>query len=144
MCSSDLTLVRLTLRGDSRAYDALIARHRKLLYAIAYAELLDDDAADDVVQDALVRAYERLDQLRAPDLFSSWIARVVVSCAWAQNRSTSRNRAAIDQLDPPPTEFVPNTPRLDRSEEHTSELQSQAYLVCRLLPEKKKHSRPPS
>ena len=113
---TDATLVRLTLRGDSRAYDALIARHRKLLYAIAYAELLDDDAADDVVQDALVRAYERLDQLRAPDLFSSWIARVVVSCAWAQNRSTSRNRAAIDQLDPPPTELVPNTSRLDREE----------------------------
>src|SRR2546425_6153712 len=32
---------------------------------------------------------------------------------------------------------------LDRSEEHTSELQSLAYLVCRLLLEKKKHERPP-
>src|SRR2546423_6717716 len=35
-------------------------------------------------------------------------------------------------------------PRIDRSEEHTSELQSLAYLVCRLLLEKKKTSFPPT
>src|SRR5205823_14961887 len=37
-------------------------------------------------------------------------------------------------------DHISNTPRTTRSEEHTSELQSLAYLVCRLLLEKKKHN----
>src|SRR3989441_9144321 len=47
------------------------------------------------------------------------------------------SRAAAAMVSPPPTEaWSPSSP--SRSEEHTSELQSLAYLVCRLLLEKKK------
>src|SRR5205823_15053349 len=51
---------------------------------------------------------------------------------WARARASLRPRAR-----PPP---VPTADVLERSEEHTSELQSLAYLVCRLLLEKKKNN----
>src|SRR3712207_8667558 len=51
-------------------------------------------------------------------------------------------RIAVPLEDPPPQRpCVPRDPRLLRSEEHTSELQSRQYLVCRLLLEKKKITR---
>src|SRR3712207_8046942 len=53
---------------------------------------------------------------------------------------TRRNRIEIRDRDRP-CSFVraPRSPEVARSEEHTSELQSRQYLVCRLLLEKKKH-----
>src|SRR3712207_8128532 len=45
----------------------------------------------------------------------------------------------IRRARPPPVNTSASPPRLPRSEEHTSELQSRQYLVCRLLLEKKNH-----
>ncbi|MAF08843.1 hypothetical protein CMK11_00175 [Candidatus Poribacteria bacterium] len=113
---TDATLVQLTLRGERRAYDALVARHRRLLYAVAYAELLDDGEADDVVQDAFMRAYERLEQLRAPDRLRSWLCRIAASCARARNRAATRGSAAMARMDDGPTTVTPDTSHLDREE----------------------------
>src|SRR5438445_9285580 len=46
----------------------------------------------------------------------------------------------IDRRSPPRPDLAPRRLRLARSEEHTSELQSRQYLVCRLLLETKRHS----
>src|SRR5258707_8137976 len=59
------------------------------------------------------------------------------SLAWAHDYNTDRNIAATFQT-LPGASFVVNGAAQARSEEHTSELQSRQYLVCRLLLEKKK------
>src|SRR2546425_8224623 len=74
--------------------------------------------------------FRSLDRLPA-----AWIAAILVVCA------------GMLPGHPPtaPSEARPGSPaRIDRSEEHTSELQSLAYLVCRLLLEKKKKYQPAS
>src|SRR2546422_10088447 len=48
------------------------------------------------------------------------------------------HRQAVTPLRPPPQEHARKLPKVTRSEEHTSELQSRLHLVCRLLLEKKK------
>src|SRR2546430_8587063 len=53
-------------------------------------------------------------------------------------RNGDRGLAALDQIEQAPREAAAPAPR---SEEHTSELQSQSNLVCRLLLEKKKHTK---
>src|SRR5258707_9720656 len=70
------------------------------------------------------------------------ISRRYSSFASVQLRSGSRQRARISQgeCEWEPGRQMPRVPRGPRSEEHTSELQSRQYLVCRLLLEKKKQS----
>src|SRR3712207_8274258 len=51
--------------------------------------------------------------------------------------SLTRHRSASVEKPPPPVLFARDAPTRARSEEHTSELQSRQYLVCRLLLEKK-------
>src|SRR2546423_7768673 len=55
------------------------------------------------------------------------------------SRRTASRRASIAPVPGPPTRRIPRARRSGRSEEHTSELQSLAYLVCRLLLEKKNY-----
>src|SRR2546430_4466970 len=65
---------------------------------------------------------------------SRWRRLVVVSATVAHSRAVSASRIPIDQ----PLARLPLSFAAPRSEEHTSELQSQSNLVCRLLLEKKK------
>src|SRR3712207_7281079 len=64
------------------------------------------------------------------------ITRVTESSTWrATGRSWTRKRSAM-----PPRRSIASRSSTTRSEEHTSELQSRQYLVCRLLLEKKKNT----
>jgi len=64
------------------------------LYAIA-RRLCGDDA-EDAVQDALLKAFERFDQLDDPDAGPAWLARVLVNCCHDRHRHDARQPAEID------------------------------------------------
>jgi RNA polymerase sigma-70 factor (ECF subfamily) len=82
--------VAALLVDRARAGDALFAavmrRYNQRLFRIARAILRDDGEAEDVLQDAYVRAFANLDQLEDPARFSSWISRIVVYEAWGRLR----------------------------------------------------------
>jgi RNA polymerase sigma-70 factor, ECF subfamily len=73
---SDDVLVRACLAGNRDAFTALMERHVRQVYAIAYSERLSETDAADVAQESFTRAYERPSQLRRPDRFGAWIARI--------------------------------------------------------------------
>jgi RNA polymerase sigma-70 factor (ECF subfamily) len=76
----DALLVERVLDGDAEAYGSLVSKHMRRAFAIAYRILGHREDAEDVVQDAFVRALERIDQLdRRP--FRPWFLRVVVNQA---------------------------------------------------------------
>src|SRR3989441_9339074 len=94
------------------------------------------DVAEDAVQDALVRAFDRLADCREPDKFAGWLFLILRNRCYAERRRRQRQERPLDSTD---EMFAgPDRPDGARSEEHTSELQSLAYLVCRLLLVKKK------
>ena len=66
-CETDGLLVSRVRRGDSRAFDRLVRRHLRAAHAVARAKLDNPDDADDVVQDAFIKALERIDDCRNPD-----------------------------------------------------------------------------
>ncbi|MAF09614.1 hypothetical protein CMK11_04115 [Candidatus Poribacteria bacterium] len=74
--ASDQWLVRRCVGGDDDAVATLLRRYEARVYSIAYARLLNHADAQDVTQDTFVRAYERLRQLKQPDSFAAWIARI--------------------------------------------------------------------
>jgi RNA polymerase sigma-70 factor (ECF subfamily) len=73
----DADLVVRTREGDLDAFSRLIARHRSRLYELARHIAHDRDAAQDIVQEALLRAFRSLDSLRAPDSVGPWLNTIV-------------------------------------------------------------------
>jgi RNA polymerase sigma factor (sigma-70 family) len=94
-------LVSRARRGDPQALDALYRRHSASAYSLALRITGQPDRAEDVVQDAFLRAFERLGAFRGDAPFGAWLRRVVANIAIdrlrAERRLTS-DPAAIDAL----------------------------------------------
>ena len=76
---ADHDLVSLVRSGDREAYGALVARYQGHVYGLAYSLSGDWAEAQDIAQEAFVRAYANLDQLRDPARFAAWLRRVTFS-----------------------------------------------------------------
>jgi len=74
---ADEVLVARVRAGDVAAADQLVRRHLPLAYTIALAVLGGRTDADDVCQDAMVRALEKIDDCRSPSRFRFWLAQIV-------------------------------------------------------------------
>ena len=83
-------LVERAQRGDHEAFDALATAAYHRLYAIARRILRDGYAAEDAVQDALVKAWRELRGLRDPVAFDAWLNRLLVNACRDQARRTRR------------------------------------------------------
>ncbi|MBL8949810.1 MAG: RNA polymerase sigma factor [Myxococcaceae bacterium] len=75
----DAVLVERAREHDRGAESLLYRRHAGALLAIAGRLLRNSHHAEDAVQDAFVRAFERLHQLKDPAMFRSWLLSIVVS-----------------------------------------------------------------
>ena len=73
----DATLVDRARRGHSEAFAVLVRRHFRKAYTVALALLSNGMDADDVCQDAFLKALERLDDCREPDKFAAWLLQIV-------------------------------------------------------------------
>lgn len=73
----DATLVSRVLEGDRSAFEPLVRRHQASLFRRARWMGLDMDTAADMVQDALVKAYESLGSCRDPARFGCWAGRIL-------------------------------------------------------------------
>lgn len=71
--ASDAELVGAALRGADTAFEQLARRHSPALRSFLRGVCRDPALADDIAQDALIRAWQRLGQLRDPAAFRSWL-----------------------------------------------------------------------
>jgi RNA polymerase sigma-70 factor (ECF subfamily) len=84
------------LAGEVDAFASLVARHRDRMMSYASHMLGDLDEAEDVLQDAFVRAYRALPRCAEPDRFDAWLFRIVVNrCRTAGTRRTRRARTVV-------------------------------------------------
>lgn len=81
MSSDDSAVLERAKAGDRSAFDALVAPYRQGLRAHAYRMLGSPMDADDVVQDALVRAWRSLGKFEGRSAFRTWLYRIVTNCA---------------------------------------------------------------
>lgn len=72
----DADLVARVLAGGDEAFAELVRRHQGPLFGHARGLGIDRDTAEDLVQDAFVRAYTRLDDCRDPERFGLWLFRI--------------------------------------------------------------------
>ena len=93
---SDVSLVRRAREGDYAAFEQLFERHRSLVYRFAYQMGGRRDDAEDMVQEAFVRAYQNLHRYRDEAKFTTWLLRIVSNLCTDQARMAHR-RSALEQ-----------------------------------------------
>jgi RNA polymerase sigma-70 factor (ECF subfamily) len=89
-------LVARVQQGDSDAYAALVRQHMPRAYRIAWRVVRHREDAEDTVQDAFLRALERIDQCDPDRPFGPWFYRIVATTAI--NRQRSAKRRETDEL----------------------------------------------
>ena len=77
--SDDLSLVRAARAGDVAAFEELVRRYDRRLFRIAHQFTHNYEDAQDLVQDAFLKAYKNLNQFREQSKFSTWLIRITIN-----------------------------------------------------------------
>ena len=78
---SDAVAVERTLAGERDAYRVLVERHSQLVYRLAYRMTGNREDAEEVVQEAFLRAYQKLHQFAGNANFGTWVYRIAANYA---------------------------------------------------------------
>jgi len=93
----EAALIRRTLQGDRNAFTELVKPYERRVYAAALALLRNEPDAEDVAQEAIVKAFTHLHQFRAEAKFSTWLIQITVNQARMRQRKNHTN--LYDSLD---------------------------------------------
>jgi RNA polymerase sigma-70 factor (ECF subfamily) len=97
-------LVAAAKAGDQRAFDALVVRYRKRIFALALHITGSASEADDIAQDVFLKAYRALPQFEGRSQFFTWVYRMTVNRSLNVRRD--RARRGEDTLDDPRLELA--------------------------------------
>jgi RNA polymerase sigma-70 factor, ECF subfamily len=123
--ADDATLVRAAQKGDTGAFEELVARHRDKLFARAYSMVRNEEEAIDLSQEAWVKGWQRLKQFHGESSFSTWMTRIVINLCLDELRKLKRHRTeSIEEMDEDsggverqmPAVTINPTERLERGE----------------------------
>jgi RNA polymerase sigma-70 factor (ECF subfamily) len=96
---ADADLVGRTLRGDRAAFDILIGRYQRQAVAVSYRLLGNTHDAQEVTQDAYLKAFKGLGTLQKPEAFAGWLMRIVSNLSLNYRRSRkTRSQLPLDDL----------------------------------------------
>jgi RNA polymerase sigma-70 factor (ECF subfamily) len=79
VATDDLTLVQRVRSGDQRAFQLLVERYQRKVYAVALGMVKDREEARDVAQEAFVKVYRYLDHFKGDASFYTWLYRITVN-----------------------------------------------------------------
>lgn len=109
---TDAEAIEKALAGDDDAFRALVERHGRTVYRLAYRMTGRPDDADDVVQETMLRVYQRLSTFERRASFTTWLHRIAVRCALDLIDSRQRRREQQDAEENPMLERTADTEAL--------------------------------
>jgi RNA polymerase sigma-70 factor (ECF subfamily) len=95
---TDLDLILQARQGNAEAWEAVVARHQEVAFRVAYLLLGDPADAEDVAQEAFIRAYGALDRFDQSRSLRPWLLSIVTNLARNRRRSAGRYFAALVRL----------------------------------------------
>jgi RNA polymerase sigma-70 factor, ECF subfamily len=120
----DPTAVALARDGDTDAFRSLVERYSRYVFSVAYRLTGSVEDAEDVVQNAFLKAHRQLSRFEARADFKTWLHRITVNCAIDLIRSRRHREIGHDPADleagttpASPSEAVPGPDRLMLSAE---------------------------
>ncbi|HQW09496.1 MAG TPA: RNA polymerase sigma factor RpoE [Steroidobacteraceae bacterium] len=90
---SDLSLVRRVQRGDKGAFDLLVLKYQHKVIKLVMRYVRSPAEAEDIAQEAFIKAYRALPQFRGDSAFYTWLYRISINTA--KNALASRERSPI-------------------------------------------------
>lgn len=131
--ATDAEVVRAVLAGDVERYAVLVRRYRDRYARYAARMLGSLDVAEDAVQDALVRAFDRLADCRDPDKFAGWLFLILRNRCYAERRRRQREGRPLE----PGDDSVAAADRPDGAYEQVERIQALERALERLTPEQR-------
>ena len=96
--SDDLALVDAAKQGDMAAFEQLVKRHTAMIFRVAMHIMASPEDAEEVVQDAFLRAFQHLQDFEGRARFSTWLTRIAVNAALMKLRNLRRaTTISLDQ-----------------------------------------------
>ncbi len=127
----DIQLIDRILGGDTSGYAILVERHKDMAYTIAYRILGSREDAEEVVQDAFVKAFNALPSFRRTAKFATWLYRIIYNAAISKQRQKKHHWQPLED----------NTRVMsmaDENEEDPEEKQRMLELAMMKLPEEER------
>lgn len=109
--------VAIAAKGDRDAFERLYRANVNRVYAVCVRMCGDRGRAEELTQDAFVRAWEKLPQFRGDSAFSTWLHRLTVNVVLEAKRSDMRSRAHVENED-----ALDESPPLARREFHAEKM----------------------
>jgi RNA polymerase sigma-70 factor (ECF subfamily) len=88
----DIELVRRAKMGDKDAFGKLVEKYKEKIYSIAYRMTNNHTDADDLSQEAFIKAYESIGKFREKSSFFTWLYRIVVNVTINHLKKIRRGR----------------------------------------------------
>lgn len=123
----DEELVLRVQRGDKSAYDFLVIKYQHRIIQLVNRYIKDPSEAQDVAQEAFIKAYRALADFRGEAAFFTWLYRIAINTAKNYLLSRSR-RSANYQVDIQDAEALENAPQLQGLETPERELLNQEII----------------
>ena len=100
MRNDDVALIQRILSGDETAFASLVRKYQKQIHAFAWRKIGDFHIAEDIMQEAFLQVYQKLETLEDPMRFSKWLYVIVdrLCIAWCR-----KNRLQTEPLEDPDT-----------------------------------------
>ena len=90
---SDLSLVQRAQRGEAGAFDALVRRYQHKVVKLVMRYVRNPTEAEDIAQDAFIKAYRALPRFRGDSAFYTWLYRIAINTAKNSLAARSQSRA---------------------------------------------------
>ncbi|MFH1685913.1 MAG: sigma-70 family RNA polymerase sigma factor [bacterium] len=117
VATEERKLIEAAQNGDKRAFGVLIRRHQRRLFRFVFSLVGTFDVAEDVVQEAFVRAYGALDRFKVEYAFYPWLSTIARNLAYnhvaAQEKKHSLEDLKDKGFDPVQTDLGPMAKLLD-------------------------------
>ena len=107
--AEEMDLIRRARLGEMGAYDTLVRRYQERIYATLYHMTSNHEDANDLAQEAFIKAYRALQSFRGDSAFYTWLYRIAINTAKNALVATKRRPMDydLDLQDPEHTHGVP-------------------------------------
>ncbi|MGO4347022.1 RNA polymerase sigma factor [Paenibacillus sp. MCAF9] len=112
-----IRLVEKAQKGDDKAFLKLFQKYEQDIYRMAYVYVKNKDDALDIVQEVAYRSFKKIDTLKKPEYFKTWLIKISISCAidcLRKNNKVVQLRPEHEELIDPYVEIIPLSLTLDQ------------------------------
>ena len=109
----DNIYITKVLEGDRNAFAYLVDKYKTMVYSLALRLVKDREEAEEISQDAFIKAYQSLASFKGKAKFSSWLYRIVYNTAISKLRQQPAGRVSLDESNIADTLYIESKENYD-------------------------------